>query len=321
MNKNRVAVASIIMVILFGLPFGFKSQYFMTVGIFVFIYSILSLGLRAMMKVGEVSFAHAAFMGIGAYTSALLTMKLQLSFWVAWSLASLVAGIVALFLGSLAVRTKGVHFFIVTLAMGETVRLIAMNWNARLLGGPNGIYGIPPPSPIDVGFLTMRFDSRMGMYMVALVALLVVVGILWRVDRSRIGRIWDVIGQDEKLAAVIGINVYRHKLASFILSSTVAGLGGVIFAHTMTYISPYDFSFFVAVQLLMYVIFGGSNTLAGPIVGAASLVVLSEFLRKVGHYELIFYGLILIIVLRFIPEGVVGYLIKKRLLFARSGKR
>jgi branched-chain amino acid transport system permease protein len=321
MNKTQIAAASVITAILFGLPFGVKSQYFMTVAIFIFIYSILSLGLRAMMKVGEVSFAHAAFMGIGAYISALLTMKLQLSFWVAWGLASVATGVFALFLGSLAVRTKGVHFFIVTLAMGETIRLIAMNWNARLLGGPNGIYGIPPPPPIDVGFLTMRFDSRMGMYMIALVALLIVVAIMWRVDKSRIGRIWDVIGQDEKLAAVIGINVYRHKLASFILSSSVAGLGGVLFAHTMTYISPYDFSFFVAVQLLMYVIFGGAEMLAGPMVGAATLVVLAEFLRKAGHYELIFYGLILIIVLRFIPEGVVGYLSKKRFMFARSEER
>jgi branched-chain amino acid transport system permease protein len=313
MSRKQKAFFSILLILsLITLPLYVKSQYFITIAIFIFVYSILALGLRAVMKVGEVSFAHAAFMGVGAYVSALLTMKLHFSFWIACPIACGSAAFLALLLGSLAVRTKGVHFFIVTLAMGETLRLFAMNWNARLLGGPNGIYGIPPPTPISFGALKIVFDSRTGMYFIALMAALIVTLVVVRLDRSRLGRIWDVIGQDDRLAAVIGINVYRQKLGSFVLSSTIAGLAGVIFAHMMTYISPYDFTFFFAVQILIYVIFGGSETLFGPIVGVTILVILSEVLRKVGHYELLFYGFLLIIVLRFIPEGVVS--VAKRVL-------
>lgn len=314
-KKKKLLVSVISVLVLFTFPLYIKSQYFITIAIFIFIYSILASGLRVMMKVGEVSFAHAAFMGVGAYLSALLTMKLQLSFWVTWLIACSATALLASLLGFLAVRTKSVHFFIVTLAMGETIRLLAMNWNAPLLGGPNGIYGIPPPRPITVLGARIAFDSRVAMYFIALVALMVVVLMMMRLDRSRLGRIWDVIGQDDRLAAVIGINVYRHRLASFVLSSTVAGFGGVIFAHMMTYISPYDFTFFFAVQLLIYVMFGGSGTLAGPISGVTILVVLSEVLRRVGHYELLFYGFLLLLVLRFIPEGVVS--LGKRILMSR----
>jgi branched-chain amino acid transport system permease protein len=119
---------------------------------------------------------------------------------------------------------------------------------------------------------------------------------------------WDAIGQDDKLAAVIGINVYGHKLASFVLSSTIAGLAGVIFAHFMTYISPYDFTFFFAMQLIIYVIFGGAATIYGPLIGVGVLVTISEALRKVGSYEVIFYGFTFLIVLRFFPQGIVSFI-------------
>jgi len=275
----------------------------------------MTLGLRIIMKVGEVSFGYAAFMAIGAYTTALLTTKLHLSFWVTWFIACAITALVAFLLGSLAVRTKGVHFFLVTLAMGETIRLIAMNWNAPLLGGPQGIYGIPSPTPITLGAFTIKFDSRVAMYFLALIALIMVVVLILRLDHSRIGRIWDVIGQDDRLAAVIGINVYWHKLVSFVLSSTVAGLGGVVFAHMMTYISPYDFTFFYTMQLLVYIIFGGMITFVGPILGVTILVVLAEALRRFGQYELIFYGFVIILVLRFIPEGVFNWI--SRILIRR----
>lgn len=308
MNKKLgTFVCLAVGVLLFTFPLYIKSQYFLTVAILIFIYSLLTLGVRIIMKVGEVSFGYQAFMGIGAYTTALLTTKLHLSFWVSWPIACAVAAFSGFLLGSLAVKTKGVHFFVVTLAMGETIRLIAMNWNAPLLGGPQGIYGIPAPTPITFSGLTIDFTSREAMYLIALAAMVVVIFVSVRLDHSRVGRIWEAIGQDDRLADVIGINIYWNKLISFVLSSAIAGLGGVVFAHMMTYISPYDFTFFFAVQLLIYIIFGGVKTFAGPIVGVTTLVVLSELLRKVGHYELILYGFILILVLRFIPEGVVTW--------------
>ena len=307
-KKFEYHIYAILGIFLFTLPLYLKSQYFITIVIFIFLYSFMTLGLRIIMKGGEVSFGYAAFMAVGAYTTALLTTKLHLSFWITWIIACAVTALFAFALGSLAVRTKGVHFFLVTLAMGETIRLIAMNWNAPLLGGPQGIYGIPSPTPITLGALTVKFDSRVAMYFIALIALIMVVVLTLRLDRSRIGRIWDVIGQDDTLAAVIGINIYWHKLISFVLSSTVAGLGGVIFAHMMTYICPYDFTFFYTMQLLVYIIFGGSITFVGPILGVTTLVVLTEWLRNFGQYELIFYGFVIILVLRFIPEGMFNWM-------------
>jgi branched-chain amino acid transport system permease protein len=311
-KKQKVLVYSFMGLLLVTFPLYIKNQYFITIANFILIYSVLTLGLRMIMKVGEVSFAHASFMGVGAYASALLTMRLQLSFWLAGPIACAITAILAFLLGSLAIRTKGVHFFLVTLAMGETIRLITMNWNAQLLGGPSGIYGIPPPAPVTFGPLMIEFNSKEAFYFIALFILAVVVFIALRLDHSRVGRIWDVIGQDEKLAEVIGINVYSHKLASFVLSSTIAGLAGVVFAHMMAYVSPYDFTFFFAVQLLIYVMFGGVATLVGPIIGVTILMIISELLRKVGHYELIFYGFIFILVLRFFPEGIINFV--RRLL-------
>lgn len=315
-KKQKVFVYSFMGLLLVTFPLYIKNQYFITIANFILIYSVLTLGLRMIMKVGEVSFAHASFMGVGAYASALLTMRLQLSFWLAGPIACAITAILAFLLGSLAIRTKGVHFFLVTLAMGETIRLITMNWNAPLLGGPNGIYGIPPPAPVAFGPVMVEFNSKEAFYFIALFILAVVVFMTLRLDRSRVGRIWDVIGQDERLAEVIGINVYSHKLASFVLSSTVAGLAGVVFAHMMAYVSPYDFTFFFAMQLLIYVMFGGVATLVGPILGVTILMIISELLRKVGHYELIFYGFIFILVLRFFPEGIMNFV--TRLLIRRK---
>jgi branched-chain amino acid transport system permease protein len=201
--------------------------------------------------------------------------------------------------------------------MGETIRLLIMNWNAPLLGGPNGIYGIPAPDPVIMGSIVIPLDSRAGYYLIALIALTAVVFLSVLIDRCRVGRIWDAIGMDDMLAGVIGVNVYRHKLASFVISSTIAGLAGVVFAHMMTYISPYDFTFFFAVQVLVYVIFGGAITLVGPIVGVTVLVVMSEILREVGHYELILYGFIVILVLRFFPGGALA-LIKRVLRYYKE---
>lgn len=308
MNKRfELIVKAVGAVFLFTIPIYIGSLYFITIANFVFIYSILAVGLRLIMKVGEVSFGHAAFMGVGAYASALLTMKLHLSFWLAWPIACGITAFLAFLLGSLAVRTKGVQFFTVSLAMGETIRLITLNWNPQLLGGAQGIYGIPPPTAITVGPLAIEFISKTAMYYIALIGLIVTLLVAMRIDRSLVGRIWDAIGQDDRLAAVIGINVYRQKVVSFILASTVAGLAGVVFAHMMTYISPYDFSFFFGMQLIIYIMFGGAATLAGPVAGVAILVVLTELLRKVGHYEMIFSGFILLLVLRFMPEGIVNF--------------
>ena len=119
--------------------------------------------------------------------------------------------------------------------------------------------------------------------------------------------------------------MYWHKLVSFVLSSTVAGLGGVVFAHMMTYISPYDFTFFYTMQLLLYIIFGGVATVVGPIVGVTILMIFSELLRKFGHYELIFYGFTILVVLIFIPEGVVSWarriLVRPQQIVVESGRR
>lgn len=306
-KKRELLVYFIGALLLFTMPLYIKSQYIITITIFIFIYCILTLGLRIIMKVGEVSFAIAAFMAVGAYSSSLLMIKLQLSFWIAGPMACAVTALLAFGFGSLAIKTKGVHFFIVTLAIGETIRLITLNWNVPLLGGPQGIYGIPAPTPITLGSIMIEFYSKSAMYYVVLVALALALGAARGLDRSFVGRIWDAIGQDDRLVAAIGVNVYRQKLACFTLSSTFAGLAGVVFAHMMTYISPYDFTLFFAMQLLVYVIFGGVGTIAGPLVGATILTIVTELLRNFGRFELIFYGFIIILVLRFIPEGIIGF--------------
>jgi branched-chain amino acid transport system permease protein len=262
----------------------------------------MALGLNIILKTGQVSLAHAAFMAIGAYASAQLTVKLGLPFLVGFFLAGLLSAAVALALGRTILRLKGVYFILFTFALNEFIFLLSKD-ATPLTGGNTGITGIKAPM---LPFIDGPLQSKAAFYYFALAVFLAVVALLAVLYRSPLGRAMDAVRESELLAESTGYNSARIKLIAFVIGSFIAGIGGSLFAHFLRYIAPFNFTFWESVNFLLMNIIGGSFSLAGPIIGAFILTPLPELLRDYLLWQQVFYGVILILFMRFLPDGVVS---------------
>jgi branched-chain amino acid transport system permease protein len=250
------------------------------------IHALLALSIWLTLACGLLSLANAAFMGIGAYTAALLTLNLGWPFPVALAAGGLAPAAVALAIGVPTLRLSGVYLAMATLAFGEVSRVIILN--LEITGGPEGLNGIP-----------MLTDG----WHIALILLLVGYG-LARLRRSRVGRAFEAIKEDEVAARLMGINVDRYKLLAFTLGAVIAGLAGALNAHYTFFISPREYGFESAVDILTMTVLGGISTLIGPVLGATILTLLPELLRFLHDYRLAVNGMILILVVLFLPTGL-----------------
>lgn len=290
------------MIILFLAAFPFLAgDYFLDVAVLSGIYIILALGLNVVVGfTGLLNLGFTAFYAVGAYTYALLNVKLGLGFWQCLPLCLAVTTASGLVLAIPALRLRGDYLAIVTLGFGEIVRLILNNWDS-LTGGPNGISGIA--SPVLFGISLGGLGTY---YYLVLAAVLFTYITVYRVRRSRIGRAWIAIREDEIGASSAGINTMRYKLYSFAFGSFWAGLAGALFAAKMRFISPESFTFMESVLILCMVILGGLGSVRGVIAGAVILVVLPEVLREVQSYRMIVLGAGLILMMIFRPQGLFG---------------
>lgn len=290
---------------LLALPLLPVGQYNMHILIIAAIFAVMTLSLNLITGyVGELSLGHAAFFGIGAFTSALLSLKANLSFWVAFPAAGLVAGIFGLGIGYVTLRLRGAYFVIVTLAFAEIVRLVDINW-VGLTRGPMGLSDIPLPS-ITLPFVgKMVFSSKIHFYYLALGFLALVVYITYRLVHSRIGRAWIAIRENEPLAHSVGVSAFMYALLAFVVGAVFTGMAGSIYAHYMSFIGPDVFSFSLTVSMLIMLITGGQGTIAGPVVGALIFTALPEYLRFLDLYRFSIFGIILMLVVMFMPEGIV----------------
>jgi branched-chain amino acid transport system permease protein len=244
---------------------------------------------------------------VGAYTYALLNVKLGLGFWEALPLSLALTTLSGFILAIPALRLRGDYLAIVTLGFGEIVRLILNNWDS-LTGGPNGIPGIASPHTFGLSLETLN-----RYYYVTLAAVLLTYVVVSRVRSSRIGRAWIAIREDEIGASSMGISTMRYKLYSFAFGSFWAGLAGILFAAKMRFVSPESFTFMESVLILCMVILGGLGSIGGVIVGSAVLVILPEVLREVQSYRMIALGAGLILIMIFRPQGLFsGQKISKR---------
>lgn len=285
------------------------------------IYIILAGGLRLIMSTGQVSFAHAGFWAIGAYTSALLVMRAGFSFWLALPLSGLMGAIVAVLIGYPCLRLKGPYFFVVTLAFGEVLRLLFTHW-VDLFGGDSGISGIPYPDRIRIAGLVIEFSSRsVHYYYLMLSGLLSSLFLYYRLERSRFGITCSAIREDDRLSESLGIDPKRYKLIAFVVGCLIAGMGGSFFAHYMNFISPGFFTFNESNILIIMVVLGGSRSTTGTIIGVILITLLSEFTREARQYEVMIYGAVFVVVFRFIPGGILDFFQKfiRRLEFQRVG--
>ena len=259
------------------------SNLVLTVGV----NALLALSIWLTLSCGLLAMANAAFMGIGAYTAALLTMNAEMPFSVALAGGMLAPALVALVIGIPTLRLSGVYLAMATLGFGEVVRVLILNAES-FTGGALGLNGIPQST---------QWWHVAG----ALVGVLLV---MWRLRRSRIGRAFEAIKEDGIAAALMGIGVMAHKLLAFTMGAAIAGLAGALNAHLTFFIGPSEYGFDRGVDILTMAVLGGIGGLTGPVLGAAILTLLPELLRSFKHFRLMINGVILVLIVLFLPNGI-----------------
>jgi branched-chain amino acid transport system permease protein len=271
------------------------------------IHAILASSIFIILSTGQLSLAHASFMSIGAYSSALLTTNLGISFWLSMPCAAFISAFVSLIIGLPTLRIKGVYFAIVTFAFAEIVRLTYIFW-VKLFGGVGGIMNIPLPTPIKISSIIISFESKVSIYYLALFFACLIVFIIRRIYNSRIGKIFNAIEHEDLLTECLGINVFQYKLFAFVVGSFFAGIAGSLHAHYIGFIAPDIAYVMVSMDYIIFNIVGGMAGVFGPIFGSTFLMLFSEIVKGFKNFELIAYGAILIIVIFFLPRGILGIL-------------
>ena len=251
------------------------------------INALLALSIWLTLSCGLLAMANAAFMGIGAYASALLTMNAGASFPVALAGGMVAPTLVALVIGGPTLRLSGVYLAMATLGFGEVVRVLILNAEG-LTGGALGLNGIP----------------QQAQWWHVVLALVLVLAVLWRLRTSRIGRAFEAINEDAVAASLMGIAVNAHKMLAFALGAAIAGLAGALNAHLTFFIGPGEYGFERAVEILTMAILGGIGSLTGPVLGAVILTLLPELLRALQQFRLVINGLILVLIVLFLPRGI-----------------
>lgn len=304
------------------------NPYYLQVLCFILINIMLALSVYVPLSSGQLSLGSAGFMGIGAYTSALLAIHFELPLYITILVGALLAGVVGIIVGIPSLRLTGVYLAIATLGFGEVIRVFFINWE-NVTKGSVGLTGIPQlgrsllnvakAAGLEPGAFGLR--NNQFVYLALAILLLIIVSVLlWFVIRqknSRIGRAFASIQMDEKAAESMGINITYYKVLAFAQGAFIAGLAGALFAHTIGFISPADFSYHRAVEILIFTVFGGSELVIGSVFGAVILTLLPELLRSVSDYRYILYGIMLVILMAVRPQGILDV----HLLLRMRGKR
>ena len=249
--------------------------------------ALLALSIYLTLSCGMLAMANAAFMGIGAYTSSILTMNYGWPFPLAIAAGMAAPTLVAFVIGRPTLRLSGVYLAMATLAFGEVVRLCILRAE-NLTGGALGLNGIP----------------QLTTWWHVLLAVVLVLFLLARLRRSKVGRAFEAIKEDETAAGLMGIDVNGHKMLAFALGAAIAGLAGVLDAHLTFFIGPQEFGFDRGVEILTMTILGGINSLFGPVIGAFIITLLPELLRSFKDYRSVVNGLILVVIVLFLPKGL-----------------
>ncbi|VAX29918.1 Branched-chain amino acid transport system permease protein LivM (TC 3.A.1.4.1) [hydrothermal vent metagenome] len=279
----------------------FLNNYYVDILSLAALYALLAIGLNITVGyTGLLDLGYAAFYGIGAYTYAILSTGFGLSFWLGLPVGAALAAFFGLVLGLVTLRLRGDYLAIITLGFVQIVYLCLNNWNA-VTQGPNGIMQIGRPALGSFVFRTPHHFYYLILFFVVLATLAV-----HRMLHSQIGRAWIAIREDEVAAEAMGIDTTRIKTLAFVLGAAIAGVAGVLFAARYTFISPESFTFLESVRILSMVVLGGMGSLPGAILGAFLLTVLPEMLRGFANYRMLIFGLALVVMMVFRPQGLLG---------------
>lgn len=298
-------------------PLIMKDPYYMHMVILIGIYTLLAVSLNLLLGyTGQLSLGHAAFFGVGAYVSSLLYVKLGLSMWLGMVMALFVSGLLGYIVAKLAFKLRGAYFVIMTIGIAEVLKLVGLNW-VDLTKGPMGITDIGAPV-IHLGGLGMiDFSKKMPYYYLLLCLVILCTYLQHRLVYSSFGRAFISIRENEDLAESVGINCYKYLVIVVIVSASIAGVAGSLYAHYVSFIDPGVFAFFISVNVVMMVIGGGQGTMVGPIVGAILFTMIPEWLRVFGDARMAIYAVMVIFIVIFMPKGILFYL--TQLLNLRRG--
>lgn len=305
MRKNDLRIYLIFAIIIFFLfpIISGTDSYFLVVMIFVGIKILVTLGLTILLGfAGQLCLAQAAFYGIGAYSTGVLSAKYGISPWISVVFALFLAGLFAFIIGLPALKLKGHYLAMATLGFGMIINVIFKEWGSHT-GGPSGLVNIP-----RLSFGSFVLETDFSYYLLVWIIVFLAIAFLLNIANSRIGRALLALKSKEDAARSMGIPVERYKITVFIFSGVIAALGGTLYSHYVTVISPECFDVFNSIVFVTMVVAGGATNIYGAVVGTFLFVVLPEFLQAFEDYSVIIYGFVLLIVLMFMPQGIVGTL-------------
>lgn len=304
---HKKSVIPAVYLILAAVPFVIHSQYFIRVLCLVGVYSILTISLNLIAGyMGQTSMGHAALYLLGGYFSGLLGSKLGLPFWFTVFFGIIGGALGGVVLGLATMRLSGSYLAVITLAFSKVVEMIVLNWNS-VTNGPLGVRNIPRPNLFGWEFTT----SNGGFYWLMLILVTIAILVSMRVVNSKFGRAIRAIKEDELAAKLMGINTAAYKVKTIVLSGALAGMAGAFYASMNRYIDANTFNFDISMTILCIVIFGGLGSIPGMIVGSILLISFPEVLRSLADYRFVVYGLLLIFMMRFRPQGLLGGLSKR----------
>lgn len=283
-----------------SMPYFFSDGYMMNVLVFVGINTMLAVALNLLLGfAGQISLGHAGFFGLGAYISGVLTATHQVNPWLAMLIAAIAVSFLAFLIGFPILKLKGHYLAMATLGLGIIIYIV-FNEAVDITGGPSGLSGIP-----NLALGSLVFDNDVKNYCLVWTFTIVTILLAVNLAHSRIGRALRAIHDSEVAARVMGVNVRLLKVQIFALSAFISAVAGSLYAHVMTFAAPASFGFHFSVELVTMVIIGGLGSIYGSLFGATLLTLLPELLRTFQDYDIIIYGLILILVTMFMPGGLV----------------
>lgn len=298
LTRTRLIYAAFALVIA-GTGHFLESPYYLQTLTFIGINTLLALSLNMLMGyAGQISLGHGAFYGIGAYGTAILTVNFHLSPWLALPGAILAAVLVAYLVGIPTLKLSGYYLGMGTLGFGMIVNILFREW-ASVTGGASGFVGIPA---LSLG--PVSFASTKNYFFLVWACVVLCFIICERIIHSRVGRALRAIHDGEKAAAAVGVDTARLKLQVFILSALFSALAGFLYAHMVFFISPESFSFLASIRMVTMVVIGGMASVWGSLLGASLLTLLPEWLHAFSEFEMVVYGLILMVIMIFLPKGL-----------------
>lgn len=296
-KKIRIITLALFFLIALILPF-VVDNYWIDVASLTLLYIVLAQGLNVVAGyAGLLDLGYAAFFAIGAYTTGILMTVLDWSFWATLPVASILAAISGIVIGSPAIRLRSDYLAVVTLGFGEITRIVAMN--LEITGTATGIFAIPKPT---IGGFT--FSTQIDFYYLILFLAVITIVITVRLGNSRLGRAWTYIREDEDAAEAMGVDRIRLKLLAFVIGAIIGGLAGSFYAVKMGAVAPQSFKFLQSLMILLAVVLGGIGSVTGVTIGAIIVIVLPEILRDVSDVRFLVFGILMIVMMLFRPQGI-----------------